>query len=500
MMRSMGALVATALLASGLHAQEKNQLGEVTFNKDVAPILHKHCATCHRPGEVGPFSLLTYKDAARRAGFLKDITASRRMPPWKAEKQEHAFLDERRLSDAELATLAAWAESGAKEGHPGDLPALPRFTDGWQLGTPDLVIKMKRPFTVPASGRDIYQWFTLPLNLDADKHVAAVEFRPGNRRVVHHVLMYLDSTGAGRKKDPDGKGWNSFSGPGFLPTGGLGVWVPGLNPRLLPEGLGMLLPRTSDLVMQLHYHPSGKEEVDQSSVGIYFARKPADKLVAGVAALNTRLVIPAGEKRHLITTQTPTLPVDVEVTGIFPHMHLIGREFVAVAHQPDGKTIPLVHIKDWDFNWQNVYFFQKPVSLPRGTIVKVEAYYDNSAENPQNPSTPPRQMRWGEQTTDEMCVLGLQVITKTQDDLKILIRQPNNRIAAALVGGVVNVGPSGPLKLPPGGFPIPAEARLLVGRFDLNSDGSLQMNEIDAMPDRIRERVIEYIRSQTPQE
>jgi mono/diheme cytochrome c family protein len=470
-------------------------LAQVTFTRDVAPILYKHCAACHRPGEVGPFALLTYKDASRRAQFLKEITASRRMPPWKAELQEHRFLEERRLSDAEIATLARWADTGAKEGDPKDLPPMPKFTEGWQLGQPDMVVKMRQPFTVPATGRDIYQWFTLPLNLTGDKTVAAVEFRPGNRRVVHHVLMYLDNTGAGRQKDPEGKGWLGFGGPGFLPSGGLGVWVPGLTPRLLPEGLGMVLPKNSDLVFQLHYHPSGKEEQDQSTIGIYFTKKPADKLVAGLAALNTRLSIPPGEKRHQITAQTAPLPVDVLATGIFPHMHLIGREFLATAHQPDGKTYPLIHIKDWDFNWQNVYFYEKPIPLPKGTVVKVEAYYDNTADNPQNPNTPPKQVRWGEQTTDEMCVLAVQVITQNQDDLRQIIRQPNNRLGAALVGGVVSLGTS-PLVLPAGGFPIPEAYVPLMRRFDTNNDGKLSREEIEAMPPALRERVIEYIRVQ----
>ena len=252
-----------------------------TYNKDVAPILWKNCAGCHRPGEVGPFSLLTYKDAAKRASDLAEITSERRMPPWKAEPGFGEFHDERRLSDADIQTIAHWAESGSPEGDSKDLQPVPRFPEGWQLGTPDLVLRISEPFHVPADGRDIYRCFVIPIPIDSDKTVAAVEFRPGNRKVVHHALLFLDSSGAGRKKDEadPGPGYASFGGPGILPTGGLGGWAPGAMPRSLPEGMGKLLRKGSDLVLQIHYHPDGKPETDHSSVGIYFTKKPARSIV-----------------------------------------------------------------------------------------------------------------------------------------------------------------------------------------------------------------------------
>jgi hypothetical protein len=250
------------------------QAATPTYNQDVAPILWKNCAGCHRPGEIGPFSLLSYKDAAKRASFLVDVTESRRMPPWKPEPGFGSFHDERRLSETDIKMIAAWAEAGAPEGNVTDLPPAPKFADGWQLGTPDLVLKVPDSFSVPGTGDDVYRCFVIPIPIDSNKTVAAFEFRPGNRKVVHHALLYLDGTGAARERDQfdPGPGYASFGGPGILPTGGLGGWAPGVMPRMLPEGLGKFLKKGSDLVLQVHYHPDGKPETDQSTVGIYFTK------------------------------------------------------------------------------------------------------------------------------------------------------------------------------------------------------------------------------------
>jgi hypothetical protein len=413
--------------------------GEVTYAKDVAPILNQRCASCHRPGEVGPFSLLTYKDAAKRAKFIKEVTADRRMPPWKPEPGYGDFQDACRLSDAELATLARWADTGAREGDPRDLPPRPAFTEGWQLGTPDLVLKMPEPYPVPAGGRDVYRCFVLPTGLTEDRTVAAVEFRPGNRRVVHHALFFLDASGAARKKDAagPGPGFASFGGPGFVPTGSLGGWAPGAAPRRLPDGLGMPLRKGSDLVLQLHYHPDGKDEKDQSTVGIYFTKGKAKRLVSGVPLVNRRIDIPPGESRHRVTAGF-SLPVDVEAVGITPHMHLLGREMKVTAVKPGGEKVPLVWIKDWDFNWQGQYRYAKLIPLPKGTRLELEAYYDNSTDNPKNPNDPPQRVRWGEQTTDEMCLCGLQVVTANPGDrlelFKAVLKSRGGRLGV-LFGG-----------------------------------------------------------------
>jgi len=417
-------LIVCALLGLSIAVPSLRAADEVTFNKHVAPILWKNCASCHRPGEVGPFSLLTYKDAAKRADFLAEITADRRMPPWKAEVNFGDFHDVRRLSDADIKTLAAWAKGGAKEGDAKDLPPLPKFPEGWQLGKPDLVLEMPEEFEIPADGRDIYRNFVLPSGVTEDRTVSAVEFRPGNRRVVHHALFFLDSSGQARKKDEaeKGPGYSTFGGIGFTPTGGLGGWAPGAAPRFLPDGIGKMMKKDSDLVLQIHYHPSGKAEKDRSTVGIYFTKKPAEKVVAALPLLKRSLKIEPGEKRHKETVSF-TLPVDVEVVGITPHMHLVGKEMKVKAVLPDGKEQGLVWIKDWDFNWQDQYLYTKPVALPKGTKLELEAYYDNSKDNPRNPNDPPKVVRWGEQTTDEMCLCGLQVVTKDRADTLTLYRE-----------------------------------------------------------------------------
>jgi hypothetical protein len=364
------------------------------------------------------------------------------------------------------------------------------------------VLKVPEPFPVPAGGRDIYQCFVIPIPIDSNRTVAAVEFRPGNRRVVHHALLFLDTTGAARAKDEaePGPGYASFGGPGILPTGGLGGWAPGAMPRFLPDGVGKFLRKGSDLVLQVHYHPDGKPETDRSVVGVYFTKKPARTIVVGIRVRTRDLDIPAGESRYHATAQSEPLPVDVRAIGIAPHMHYIGKEMKVVAQAPDGKMTPLVWIKDWDFNWQGQYQFQTPVPMAKGSIIKVHAYYDNSAENPHNPSRPPRRVRWGEQTTDEMCLLGVQVVTDNLADLRKVVGMRGNRLGAALVGGAADgegaarrLAPALRARLAAGPFPIPERFKDVLGRFDKDQDGKLSREEIDAMPEGLRNRVRQAI-------
>jgi hypothetical protein len=334
------------------------------------------------------------------------------MPPWKPIPGYGEFRDERRLSEQEIHTLARWADSGAAQGDPKDLPPMPQFTEGWQLGKPDLILKMPEPFTVPAGGRDVYRCFVIPTGLTENRTVAAIEFRPGNRRSVHHANFFLDTTGVARKKEnADGQpGFHSpGGGAGFPASGTLGGWAPGATPRRLPDGVGRMLRRGADVVVQIHYQPSGKEEKDQSSLGIFFTKTPAWKVFMAVALGSRELRIPPGEKRYRRTVSY-RLPVDVHVIGVLPHMHLLGREMKVTATLPSGKKQPMIWIKDWDFNWQGQYQYVKPVALPKGTVLHMEAFFDNSADNPKNPNSPPKLVRWGLRTTDEMCTLGVQVV------------------------------------------------------------------------------------------
>jgi hypothetical protein len=334
------------------------------------------------------------------------------MPPWKPTHGYGDFEDERHLSDAEISTLARWADSGAKEGDPRDLPPAPTFPDGWQLGKPDLVLKMPKPITIPAAGKDVHRVIVLPTGLPKDRTVAAIEFRPGNRRVVHHATFAFGTPEEAGKKD------EAKPGPGRRRAGGsmdvkiagfLGGYAPGATPRRFPDGVGRLLKKDAHILARLHYVPTGKEEKDQSSLGIYFTDKPAKQMLRVILLRDKRLRIPAGEKRHRVANSY-TLPVDVHAIGVLAHMHLLGREMKVTATLPDGKKQPLLWISDWDFNWQGQYQYVKPLALPKGTLLEMEAFFDNSPNNPKNPNKPPKTVWFGPRTVDEMCGLRVQIV------------------------------------------------------------------------------------------
>ncbi len=401
--------------------QESKSAGP-TYTRDVAPILQANCVQCHRDGEIAPFPLGSYGDAAKRARQIVNVTQSRFMPPWKPEPGFGHFLNERRLTDRELALLADWADAGAPEGTADDLPPPRKFVEGWQLGEPDLIVKMNELFEVPADGRDVFRNFVIPLDLSEDKLVALAEFRPGNRRVVHHALFYLDRSGTARKKDAadPGPGYSSFGGPGFIPSGSIGGWAPGGTPQPLRDGMGRQLAKGSDLVLQIHYHPSGKVESDQSSVGLHFVKQPSRRAVIPITIVDRRVYIPAGADEHPMSGSY-TLPNDLTMVAVIPHMHLLGKESKVTATLPDGTIVPLVWIKDWNFNWQDQYHLAPPRRFPKGTRLDVHVVYDNSEKNPLNPNSPPKDVKWGEQTTDEMFLCFFLVTTDNPDDLGPLL-------------------------------------------------------------------------------
>ncbi len=386
--------------------------GSVTYARDIAPILMASCVSCHHEGAIGPFPLQTYEDASKHAKQIAAVTEGRIMPPWKAAEGFCHFVDERRLSDREIATIRDWADAGAPRGSDADLPPVPAFATDWQLGQPDLILTLPKPFDVPASGRDVYRAYVLPTNITEDRFVASVEFHPGAPTVVHHALYFLDNEGAARKlqnANQDGQpGYQSFGGVGFRATGGLGGWAPGATPYLLPDGKGRLLQKNSDFVLQVHYHPDGKPRHDQDQIGIYFAKKPVTERIVGFPLANRRIDI-APNDNHYTREIHVTTPVDLTLVGVTPHMHLLGHEMKATATEPDGAVVPLIWIQDWDFRWQDQYRYAQPIHLPRGTKIDVIATYDNSDANPANPSSPPQCVRFGEQTTDEMCFCFLQL-------------------------------------------------------------------------------------------
>ena len=405
------ALAVLLLLVSGVMPTPAG--ATVTFNKDIAPIVFANCASCHRPGEVAPFPLLSYSDVRRHAKEIGELTHSRTMPPWKAEPGFGDFAGVRRLTEDQIALIQQWVKSGRPEGDPGDLPALPKFPSGWKLGEPDLVVKMPRAYTLRADGSDDYRCFVIPLNLTEDKCVTAVEFRAGNPKIVHHSLFFLDTTGRGREleaESADGQpGYYAAGGPRFRPSGGLGGWAPGVLPQFLPDGVGRLLRAGSDLVLQIHFHPSGKIEHEQSMVGLYFAKAPPRKLMVTIAHGNNDIDIAPGDS-HYVIDDSFTLPSRIELVGIFPHAHLLCRQIKVSGTLPDGSPLPLIWIKDWDWNWQGDYFYTKPIEVPPGTKVRQEFTYDNSAANIHNPNSPPKRVVHGEQTGDEMSLIFYDIL------------------------------------------------------------------------------------------
>ncbi|HZT28988.1 MAG TPA: thioredoxin family protein [Bryobacteraceae bacterium] len=404
---------------------------EVTFTRDIAPILFRNCAGCHRPGEVAPFPLLTYQDAARRASLITRVTASRYMPPWLPAAGYGHFQGERRLTEAEIQRIRRWAEAGAPEGNPRDLPPPPEFPQGWRMGKPDLVLRMPKPFAVSADGPDRYECFVVPMGLNADRYVQAAEFRAGDRTLVHHALFLLDRSGLARRR---GEQYPCFGTPGFLPSGALGGWTPGSSPIHMPAGISIPVRRGTDLVFQIHYHPIGKPGLDQSELALYFTAQPPQKHVVDIALVSRAIDIPAGDASYKVRDHFTT-PVDVEAIGIIPHAHYICKDMKGWAVLPDGRKVWLIWIRDWDFNWQDQYHYAAPIRFPAGTRFEMEFTYDNSTANVRNPNHPPKRVRWGPDSTDEMAGLHIQVVPVHNADLPELGQALWGKIMRSVGGG-----------------------------------------------------------------
>jgi len=417
-----------------------------TFSETVAPIIYRNCTTCHRPGEAAPFALLSYDDVKKRGALIATVTASRFMPPWHAAHGYGEFAEERRLTDQQIADIGAWVKAGMPQGDPARAPKPPEFVEGWHLGKPDLVLEMPAAYEVPATGPDIYRNFVIPTGVTEDKWVRAVEFRPSARKVVHHVLFAYDGTGALAKRSGlDGK--PGFGGMGTVGvsggtgnSGSLGGWAVGNTPVFLADGLALALPKGSDFVLQMHFHPTGKMETEKSTVGIYFADKaPEHRLIAvqgpALFGFGAGIDIPAGAKNYTIDDSI-TLPADVMAYSVGAHAHYVGKEMKATATLPDGTVKPLLWIQDWDFAWQDRYNYKDPVMLPKGTRIDVHLAYDNSADNPRNPSNPPKRVQWGEQSFDEMGSVTLQAIAVHKEDEAALQQFFANRMRAAVQRGV----------------------------------------------------------------
>jgi mono/diheme cytochrome c family protein len=389
------ALVLLFVALSAFHRDASaNAPAGVTFTKDVAPIFYKNCAACHRPGEIAPMSLVTYKDARPWARSIKEKVLSGVMPPWHADPHYGSFKNDRRLSQKEIDTIAAWVDGGAVEGNPKDLPPTPRFTDGWQIGKPDVVLTMRDEFTVPAEGTVQYQYFFIPTGFTEDRWVQAAEVRPGNTAVVHHVIVFIVEADALQRR------------LGLVNRGGgieaLTGTAPGEAPMILPDGIGKRVKAGSVLVLQMHYTPTGTPQKDRTSVGIVFSRKPVQQAIGGGAAMNRWFTIPAGADAHEVRS-TYTFRADAHILNLMPHMHLRGKDFQYRLVYADGTSKIILSVPRYDFNWQTRYEFKEPIPAPQGSRIECIAHFDNSTKNRWNPDAT-KAVRWGQQTWEEMMI------------------------------------------------------------------------------------------------
>jgi len=396
--------------------------GTLSFNVDIAPIVHRRCAPCHRPGEPAPFDLLTYEDVESHAKQILDVTSSGFMPPWPLAPGKLRFVGERRLTPDEKGMIRQWVEEGAARGDDAAEPVPPTFTEGWQLGEPDLVLEMSEAYPMPAGGRDVFRNFVIPTGLDRTRWVQALEFRPGTPRAVHHADILVDRTGRSRfhdQRDP---------GPGFdgmlnssaeYPDGQFLGWAPGKMTRRLPEEISWRLDPGTDMIVQLHLQPTGKPEAVRSKIGLYFAEGRATR-TAVMLRLGPRTIdVPAGESDY-VTEDSYVLPVDVDVLSLVPHAHYLGHDMRGWAVLPDGTRVDLLHIPDWDFNWQDEYRLAEPLSLPAGTTLFMRFTFDNSSANVRNPNDPPQRVVFGPRTSNEMGDLWIQVLSVDERQRTIL--------------------------------------------------------------------------------
>ena len=395
----------TKTLGCSIHLRSTEDIGEVTYTTHVARILQDNCQSCHRPGQVAPFSLTNYEEAKTWATEINAYAQARLMPPWKPTAGFGEFQQERHLSDEQLQLLDRWVKAGTPEGEAADLPPSPEFSDEWALGEPDHVLEMAEEYVIGPEGEDDYRHFIIPTDFDGPRFVQATDVIPGNRQTVHHVIAYVDTSGKARELDAaaPGPGYTRFGDVGFEPVSALGGWAPGFAPLKTPTGTGFWLPQGADVVLQVHYYRTGVEEKDRTKVGLYFCKHPRPAPIRMGVAINNKFIIPPGEKRHRVNA-TWNVKEPIYAISVTPHMHLLGKEMKVTAHLPDGEVEPLVWVKDWDFNWQSAYHYRQPLFLPQGTKVKLVSYFDNSSENPNNPHDPPQPVRWGEKTTDEMCL------------------------------------------------------------------------------------------------
>ena len=422
-------------------ARADAQGAPVTFNKDIAPLVFDRCASCHQPGGLGPFSVLTYASVRQHATQIGVLTKGRAMPPWKAQSDYGEFVGQHPLSDTEIDLIQRWLEQGAVEGDPRDRPPVPTTTDGWELGKPDLIVTLPQPYVLQADGTSVFRNFVIPVAIDGIRYVKGLEFHSGNARVVHHANVRIDPTAASRRLDEEDPA------PGYegliprsavYPDGHFLAWTPGQVAPLLPKGLAWRLDPGTDLAVEMHMYPDGKPEVVQPSIGLFFGPDPPERTPSMLRMGRQNIDIPAGEKNYRIADLF-VLPVDVEVQALQPHAHYRAHDVLTTATLPDGTTKTLLHISDWDYGFQHLYRYVTPVTLPKGTTLAMRYTYDNSADNPRNPDRPPQRVVWGPRSVDEMGHVGIQVFTKNDRDYVLLNAQMVRKVNAEDVIGYERV-------------------------------------------------------------
>ncbi|MFN7918800.1 MAG: hypothetical protein U0Q16_01815 [Bryobacteraceae bacterium] len=402
------------LLASAAFAQ-------ITYNRDIAPIFAAKCQACHRTGDIAPFALDNFETATHWKEDIKYVVSEGIMPPWKPAPGYGEFRGNFSLTEEEKRRIIDWVDTGGTEGDdPKPDTAAPR--GDWVLGDPDAVFQMAEAYK-PPRGKDMYRCFVIPTGFTEQKFVSAVDILPGDRKSVHHVILYLDTTGEAEKLDAadPGPGYTCFGGPGTSLEGlavetllgngvTLGGWAPGTRPAFLPDGIGMHVPANARIVMQVHYYGRNAEAEDQTKIGLYYNKTPVDRRLIWFPLIQTKLNIPPGDSHYEAKAEFAVPPLlDNKVINVFPHMHLLGREIKVDAVMPDRKEVPLIYINNWDFNWQGPYSFMEPVQVPAFSRFRLSCTYDNTENNPRNPNNPVKNVRWGEGTEDEMCVAFLGV-------------------------------------------------------------------------------------------
>ena len=433
--------VVAALLALGVAACNSTPAdtasppATVTFNEHVAPILFEHCGSCHRPVEPpvagravdpkdplciagAPFSLVEFQSAHDHAREIAAATERRAMPPWLPEPGHGAFLNERRLSDAEIATIRRWADQGAREGDPSAAPEPPAWPSGWQLGQPDLVLQLPEEYALQPGAGDVFRNFIVPVEVPAARFVRAVEFRADNPGVLHHASVGLDASRASRKLDREDRGPGFATMPDDVVQNVYG-WSPGKVPVLEPADTAWTLHPGSDLVVQLHMVPGARSERVQPALGLFFSDTPPTRTPIVVKLESKTIDIPAGDAAYVVE-DSYVLPADVDAVSVYPHAHALATEMKGTATLPDGSIRPLIWIKQWDVRWQDQYRYADPVYLPKGTTVAMRFTYDNSESNPNNRQRAPRRVRWGPASTDEMGALWLEVVPRRPEDAGLL--------------------------------------------------------------------------------